>query len=65
MRDGSLSALMARNVPDEIMKMAEEHSDGESSRMFYCQILYKVQKLLKVIDWYWKKPKSKYLDKYW
>ena len=44
MRDGSLSALMARNVPDEIMKMAEEHSDGESSRMFYCQILYKVQK---------------------
>ena len=43
MRDGSLSALMAHNVPDEIMKMAEGHSDGESSSMFYCQILYKVQ----------------------
>ena len=46
-RDGSLSALMARNVPDEIMKMAEEHSDGKSSRMYYCQILYKVQNDLK------------------
>ena len=38
MRDGSLSELMARNVPDGIIKMAGGHADGEFSSMFEYQI---------------------------
>ena len=39
MRDGSLSELMARNVPEGIIKMAGGHADAEFSSMFEYQII--------------------------
>ena len=39
MRDGSLSELMARNVPEGIIKMAGGHADAEFSSIFEYQII--------------------------